>query len=123
MCIDTGERTRAREYLVAILQEPDHPTEFIFLVISPACMRMCAAHTSQRAPSGQFSRGKVNVCGTPAAEARNISFWKIVRFVSGVLTTSEDGQGRSVASLGRNEIGQVSFRDVRVWVNQFKRSR
>lgn len=89
VCIDTGERTHAREYLVAILQELDHPREFIFLVIFPACMRMCAAHTSQRAtPSGQFSRGKVNVCGTPAMETRNISFWKIVCFVSGVLTTS-----------------------------------
>lgn len=83
VCTDTGEstRTRAREYLVAILQGPDHPTEFIFLVISPACTRMCAAHTSQCAtPSRQFSRGKVNVCGTLTEEYfiledRSLRFW------------------------------------------------
>lgn len=90
VCIDTGERTRAREYLVAILhRSPTILRNLYFSLSLPCVARMCAAHTSPRAtPPGQFSRGKVNVCGTPAAEARNISFREIARFVSRVLTTS-----------------------------------
>ena len=72
ICIDTDECTRAREYLLAILQEPILPRNLYFS-LSLMCVCVCVS-------VGTISCGKVNVCGTPAAEARNISSWKIACF-------------------------------------------
>lgn len=76
ICIDTDECTRAREYLLAILQEPILPRNLYFS-LSLVCVCVCVCVSV-----GTISCGKVNVCGTPAAEARNISSWKIACFSS-----------------------------------------